>query len=55
MIIEIIGGFFANSLALLSDGLHMLSDSVSLGVALLAFIYAEKNATKSKTFWLQTV
>lgn len=42
MIIEIIGGFFANSLALLSDGLHMLSDSVSLGVALLAFIYAEK-------------
>lgn len=50
MIIEIIGGFFANSLALLSDGLHMLSDTVSLGVALLAFIYAEKNATKSKTF-----
>ena len=42
MIIEIIGGFFANSLALLSDGLHMLSDTVSLGVALLAFIYAEK-------------
>lgn len=50
MIIEIIGGFVANSLALLSDGLHMFSDAVSLGVALVAFIYAEKHATLSKTF-----
>ncbi|PTI41292.1 cation-efflux pump [Staphylococcus succinus] len=50
MIVEIIGGFVANSLALLSDGLHMLSDTISLGVALLAFIYAEKRATQSKTF-----
>ena len=44
MIVEILGGFIANSLALLSDGLHMFSDTVSLGVALIAFIYAEKNA-----------
>lgn len=50
MVIEIIGGFFANSLALLSDGLHMFSDTVSLGVALVAFIYAEKNTTTTKTF-----
>ena len=50
MIVEIIGGFLAHSLALLSDGLHMFSDSVSLGVALLAFIYSEKHATQSKTF-----
>lgn len=50
MIIEIIGGFIANSLALLSDGLHMFSDTISLGVALVAFIYAEKNATSTKTF-----
>ena len=48
MVIEIVGGFIANSLALLSDGLHMF-DTVSLGVALVAFIY-EKNATSSKTF-----
>ena len=50
MIVEIVGGFFANSLALLSDGLHMFSDTISLGVALIAFIYAEKNATSTKTF-----
>ena len=42
MVIEIVGGFIANSLALLSDGLHMFSDTVSLGVALVAFIYALK-------------
>ena len=50
MIVEILGEFIANSLALLSDGLHMFSDTVSLGVALIAFIYAEKNATSTKTF-----
>ena len=50
MIVEILGGFIANSLALLSDGLHMFSDTVSLGVALIAFIYAEKDATSTKTF-----
>ena len=42
MVIEIVGGFIANSLALLSDGLHMFSDTVSLGVALVAFIYAKE-------------
>ena len=47
MLIEIIGGYLANSLALLSDGIHMFSDTVSLGIALIAFIYAE-NATTSK-------
>lgn len=50
MIVEIIGGFVSNSLALLSDGLHMFSDTISLGVALLAFIYAERHANKHKTF-----
>ncbi|KRG09494.1 CDF family zinc efflux transporter CzrB [Staphylococcus sp. NAM3COL9] len=50
MIVEIIGGFVSNSLALLSDGLHMFSDTISLGVALLAFIYAERHANSHKTF-----
>lgn len=42
MIIEAIGGFLTNSLALLSDAGHMLSDSISLMVALIAFTLAEK-------------
>lgn len=50
MIVEAIGGFITNSLALLSDAGHMLSDSVSLGVGLLAFIVGEKAANYSKTY-----
>ncbi|KRG13667.1 cation transporter [Virgibacillus soli] len=50
MFIEAIGGFMTNSLALLSDAGHMLSDSISLGVALLAFTLGEKAANYSKTY-----
>ncbi|SEQ43978.1 cobalt-zinc-cadmium efflux system protein [Virgibacillus subterraneus] len=50
MIIEAIGGFLTNSLALLSDAGHMLSDSISLGVGLLAFKFGEKVANYSKTY-----
>lgn len=50
MIIEAIGGFLTNSLALLSDAGHMLSDSISLAIALIAFKLAEKAADHSKTY-----
>ncbi|ANU11474.1 cation-efflux pump [Planococcus antarcticus DSM 14505] len=50
MIIEAIGGFLTNSLALLSDAGHMLSDSISLAIALIAFKLAEKAANHSKTY-----
>ncbi|MDU0421399.1 cation diffusion facilitator family transporter [Staphylococcus simulans] len=50
MVVELIGGFFANSLALLSDGVHMLSDAFSLGLALFAFKYAERHAAMNMTF-----
>lgn len=50
MIVEAIGGFLTNSLALLADAGHMLSDAISLGIALLAFKLGEKVASHSKTF-----
>lgn len=50
MIVEVIGGFVTNSLALLSDAGHMFSDAVSLGIALVAFTYGAKVASRSKTF-----
>lgn len=50
MIVEAIGGILTNSLALLSDAGHMLSDSISLAIALLAFILGEKAANSKKTF-----
>ncbi|WJY26657.1 MULTISPECIES: cation diffusion facilitator family transporter [Sporosarcina] len=50
MIIEAAGGFLTNSLALLSDAGHMLSDSISLGVGVLAFTLGAKSADPQKTF-----
>lgn len=50
MLVEAVGGFVTNSLALLSDAGHMLSDAASLGIALLAFIIAERAVTLSKTY-----
>lgn len=50
MLIEAIGGWMTNSLALLSDAGHMFSDSLSLGIAWIAFILGEKVASNSKTY-----
>ena len=50
MIIEAVGGFLTNSLALLSDAGHMLSDAVSLGVGVAAFKMGEKAADPGKTY-----
>lgn len=55
MVVEAVGGFITNSLALLSDAGHMLSDSISLGLALVAFIVAEKGANAAKTFGYKRV
>src|SRR5690606_28489475 len=50
MIVEAIGGLLTNSLALLADAGHMLSDAISLGIALLAFKLGEKAVNYSKTY-----
>jgi cobalt-zinc-cadmium efflux system protein len=50
MIAEIIGGLLANSLALLSDAGHMLTDILALGFSLTAMRFARKPATLTKTF-----
>jgi len=50
MIAEIIGGLLANSLALLSDAGHMLTDMLALGLSIIAMRFAQKPPTASKTF-----
>jgi len=47
---EVIGGWLANSLALLADAGHMLSDAAALGLALFAIWMAQKPATPARTF-----
>jgi cobalt-zinc-cadmium efflux system protein len=50
MVVEFIGGLLTGSLALLADAGHMLSDAVSLGVALFAVWLAAKPATPQRSF-----
>ncbi|HWO78297.1 MAG TPA: cation diffusion facilitator family transporter [Bacillus sp. (in: firmicutes)] len=50
MIVEVIGGFLTNSLALLSDAGHMLSDAAALGLSLIAFKIGERAANDQKTY-----
>lgn len=49
-IAEVIGGLISNSLALLSDALHNLVDSVAVFIAYLAHFISKKNPDKRKTF-----
>jgi cobalt-zinc-cadmium efflux system protein len=49
-VVEIIGGLLTGSLALLADAGHMLSDNLSLGVALFAAWLAGRPATPEKSF-----
>ena len=49
-VVEIIGGLLTGSLALLADAGHMLSDNLSLAVALFAAWLAGRPATPEKSF-----
>lgn len=50
MIAEVIGGFAANSLALLADAGHMFSDAAALALSLVAVMLAQRPATPQRTY-----
>lgn len=50
MLLEFFGGLFTNSLALLSDSGHMLSDASSMVFSLVAIWFASRPASPSKTY-----
>jgi cobalt-zinc-cadmium efflux system protein len=50
MLAEAFGGWFANSLALLADAGHMLTDVAALALTLAAIWFASRPATSKKTF-----
>jgi len=50
MVAEIIGGIISNSLGLISDAGHMLTDALSLGLSLFAINLARRPATPTRTF-----
>lgn len=50
MLLEFFGGLVTDSLALLSDSGHMLGDTVSLALSLVAMIFAVKPASRNNSF-----
>lgn len=53
MIVEVIGGLLAGSLALLADAGHMLTDTMSLALAAVAFHVAKRPADGRLTYGYQ--
>ncbi len=49
-IVEVIGGIVSNSLALLSDSAHMISDVFALGLSMIAIYMARRPSNSKYTF-----
>ncbi len=49
-VVEVVAGFLTDSLALLADAAHMLSDNVSITLALVAVWLARRPATPERTY-----
>ncbi|KQX78610.1 MULTISPECIES: cation diffusion facilitator family transporter [unclassified Streptomyces] len=52
MVVEIVGGVLADSLALIADAAHMATDALGLGMALLAIQFANRPPSANRTFGL---
>jgi cobalt-zinc-cadmium efflux system protein len=50
LVVEVVGGIVANSLALLADAGHMLSDVGALGLSLIALAWTARPPTDRKTY-----
>ncbi len=50
MIVEIAGGIYVNSLALISDAIHMFTHAFALGLSLFALIISTKEIDEEKSF-----
>ncbi|HEX6940373.1 MAG TPA: cation diffusion facilitator family transporter [Longimicrobiales bacterium] len=50
MVVEFAGGWLANSLALMADAGHMLTDVASIALSLFAIWFAQRPATPEKTY-----
>lgn len=48
MVVEIVGGYLFNSLALIADGLHMSTHAGAMLIAALAYTYARRHATDKR-------
>jgi cobalt-zinc-cadmium efflux system protein len=50
MVVQVVVGWWTNSLALLADAAHLFVDTAGVGLSLLAVWFAERPATPEKTY-----
>ncbi|GAA2486568.1 cation diffusion facilitator family transporter [Streptomyces longisporus] len=50
MVVEIVGGLLADSLALIADAAHMATDALGLGMSLFAIHFASRPPSGNRTF-----
>lgn len=50
MLVEVIGGYLSNSLALLADAGHMLTDTAALALSYFAFRIGRRNPDEKRTY-----
>jgi cobalt-zinc-cadmium efflux system protein len=50
LVVEVVGGFLSNSIALLADAGHMLTDVAALGLSLFVAWFCRQPATPSKSY-----
>ena len=52
-VVEVAGGIWTDSLALLADAGHMLSDNIAIAIALVAVTLARRPSTPARSFGMQ--
>jgi cobalt-zinc-cadmium efflux system protein len=50
MVVEFVGGYLSNSLALMADAGHMLSDVAAISLSIFALWFAKRPATEAKSY-----
>ena len=50
MSVEIVGGYMANSVAILADAFHLLSDVLAYAISLFAVLFSKRRAPSHLTF-----
>lgn len=48
--VEIVGGLYSNSIAIISDAAHLVSDALGIGISVLALKIAEKSSNNTFTY-----
>ena len=52
VVIEVLGGLMANSIAIMSDAAHLLSDVIGIGISIGALHLAQRGSNETYTFGL---